>query len=143
MMDEKVEPADAHQQERELEQATMEPAEAHAREALNLVYGDRQADYGHPYDDYSRTVGAFNALTGHELSVLEGGLFMVLVKLSRQMNRPKADNMVDAHGYLLVMDRIQDRLAGFDAETSNNPFPPVRDRDAVAPGKQQPSDQGC
>lgn len=75
-------------------------------EAQNLVHGPRQDDYGHPFDDYSRVTGAFNALTGHNLTAEEGAIFMVCLKLSRECNRPKRDNRTDGAGYFGVLDMI-------------------------------------
>ena len=34
------------------------------QEAQRLVYGDRQADYGHPHDDYARTARMWEAILG-------------------------------------------------------------------------------
>lgn len=83
-----------------------------AEKAIELVYADRQADYGHPADDYGRTAALWSALLGVTITPKEAALCMVLVKLSREMNAPKPDNMVDAHGYLLVAGRIKERELG-------------------------------
>jgi hypothetical protein len=80
-------------------------------EADVLTNGDRQTAYGHPLDDYSKTVGAFNALTGRDLTPEEGVLFMVCVKLSRETHLPKRDNRVDACGYINCLDKIHERKA--------------------------------
>jgi hypothetical protein len=77
-------------------------------EALNLVQGDRNDTYGDGWDDYSRAVEIFEALSGVKLSVEQAILFMVSVKLSRnkyaaQLALPpdkRRDNLVDASGYL-------------------------------------------
>ena len=86
----------------------MEPSTEGAEiltEAYNLITGDRQHDYDHPLDDYSRTVDIFAAITGHNLTAEEGILFMVCVKLSRLMNEINRDldvpdNGRDAAGYI-------------------------------------------
>ncbi len=69
-------------------------------EAHELTNGARRESYGHPLDDYTRTVAIFKAITGHDLTVEDGLMFMVCVKLSRQQHKPKRDNIVDAIGYL-------------------------------------------
>jgi hypothetical protein len=74
-------------------------------EAQRLVHGDRNRDYGHPFDDFSRTASMATAMLrdklrpGVELTAEGVGLFMILVKVSRQVNRPKRDNLTDTAGY--------------------------------------------
>lgn len=69
-----------------------------------LVHGDRGKNYGHPYDDFSRTVAAVNAFLGHKFKEPLGPedipLIMLCVKLSRESNCPKPDNLTDAAGYI-------------------------------------------
>lgn len=90
---------------------TLEPVESSQtilEEAQSLVYGARHASYGHPKDDYERTVGAFNALTGHSLSVADGITFMLCVKLSRMQHSPEnRDHYVDLAGYAACADRVR------------------------------------
>ena len=74
-------------------------------EAHKLITGARQNSYSHPAEDYGRTVAIFKAMTGHNLSTLDGILFMVAVKLSRLQHErftgiTHKDNLVDAAGYL-------------------------------------------
>ncbi len=74
--------------------------------AHELITGDRQQAYSHPFEDYSRTVSIFNAMKGEDVMTTEDGiLFMLCVKLSRLiheidngLNLP--DNTIDAAGYL-------------------------------------------
>lgn len=86
--------------------------ESVVQEAHRLVHGDRGAAYGHPYDDYARTVGTFNALTGHSLSVPDGLFFMMCVKLSRERNVAKRDNLVDLAGYAECLHMVREREQG-------------------------------
>lgn len=87
------------------------------QEAHRLTHGPRQADYGHPLDDYQRTAAIATALLSHKLkddehiSAEEMALLMVGVKLSRQVNHPKRDNMVDAAGYAWVAQECLDERA--------------------------------
>jgi len=78
------------------------------QEAQRLVYGDRNASYGHPYDDFSRTAKLWSAILGHDVTAEQAALCMCAVKISRQVNSPKRDNMVDLAGYAEVTQRIID-----------------------------------
>ena len=75
-------------------------------EANRLVHGDRQSDYGHPLDDFTRTAMMWSAILGIPVKAEQVGLCMVAVKLSRQVNRPKRDNMVDAAGYSSTVQMV-------------------------------------
>ena len=73
--------------------------------AIRITDGARQADYGHPRDDFSRTALMWTGILGGKLR--EGAevtaddvpLCMIAVKLARQSHRHKRDNLVDIAGY--------------------------------------------
>lgn len=94
-----------------------DPENSILTEAHGLVHGERNADYDHPYTDYSRSVAIFKAWTGIELTPSQGIKFMRCVKMSREMSNPtKRDNYVDGAGYIEC-----DRMAG-EEERAREPW---------------------
>ena len=77
-------------------------------EATVLTSGPRQEDYGHPIHDHTRTAKMWSAILGTEVTAEQVCLCMVALKLSRQCNKPKRDNIVDACGYLRNVEMIQE-----------------------------------
>jgi hypothetical protein len=81
-------------------------------EAQGLVHGSRNDDYGHPYDEYTRTAGMVNSLLADKLKKpLEPedlAMMMCCLKMSRQVNRQKRDCMVDLAGYAEVIQWMID-----------------------------------
>lgn len=78
-------------------------------EAERLVTGARQSDYGHPHDDFSRTAQIWSAILGIEVTAKQVALCMVGVKLSREVHRPKRDNLVDGAGYLRTAQLVEEK----------------------------------
>lgn len=85
--------------------------ESICQEADRLVSVDRQGQYGHPQEDFSRTANLLSA-SGYRRWVPDGennelkhitamdvGLIMVMVKLSRLIHCYKRDSAVDLAGY--------------------------------------------
>lgn len=86
--------------------------ESTLQEAQRLVHGDRGVAYGHPLDDFSRTAAMWSAILDHPVSAEQVGLCMCAVKISRQCNMPKRDNMVDLAGYAETVQMVIDERAG-------------------------------
>lgn len=86
-----------------------EPIEQTAR---NLVTGPRQAAYGSPADDFSRTGQIWGALLNREPIPPEMvAVMMAALKLSRLAETPRhLDSRVDGIGYLIAMDEVIQEL---------------------------------
>jgi hypothetical protein len=80
--------------------------------AKEIIYGDREETYGHP----SKNLVAISQLWTIYLHQKYGVNVIVnaedvcwmmnLLKMTRQMNKEKQDNVVDAIGYLALIDRL-------------------------------------
>ena len=79
-----------------------------ALEAHELIHGARHGDYGPVREDYARTCALFEMLSGVKLTPEAGVCFMVCVKLSREGHKHKHDNIVDAIGYLDLLDQMEE-----------------------------------
>jgi len=83
----------------------------HADTAHKLVLGDRNADYGSPDADFAGIAlmwsGLLNTKLTERITAVEVGLMMTALKLRRHAHKPKADNLVDAHGYLTCIEWIE------------------------------------
>jgi hypothetical protein len=81
------------------------PPESILHEADRLVSGDRQASYGHPLEDFSRTGRLWGAILGTEpIEPRLVGLMMVCLKVSREVHGHKRDNLVDLAGYAKTVE---------------------------------------
>lgn len=87
-------------------------------EAQRLVHGDRGANYGHPYDDFSRTAAIWSAILGVQVTPEEVALCMVGLKISREVNKPKRDNVVDGAGYFETLDMVKQERAKREGSTA-------------------------
>ena len=84
--------------------------ETAVEEAYRLVHGPRQASYGHPFDDFTRTGRMWGAILGiDDIHPAQVGLCMAAVKISREVNAPKRDNLTDLAGYAETVDLVRQR----------------------------------
>lgn len=80
------------------------------QEALDLVDGERQEDYGPPHKMAARVSALFFDMTGIDLSPGQCIQFMMAMKLARLRETPDhRDSLVDLAGYIDVYDRVTSR----------------------------------
>lgn len=79
-------------------------------QAISLVHGARQESYGHPFDDFSRTGRIWGAILGIDpIPPHLVALCMIGVKVSREVNAPKPDNLIDIAGYAEALALVRER----------------------------------
>lgn len=81
--------------------------------AVELITGDREAAYGPPSLNFSKTAAIFNAIKGQSvLTAADVALLNVAQKLSREEYNYKRDNYRDAVGYLLIKAELEEQGYG-------------------------------
>lgn len=80
-------------------------------EAQTIIWGDREQMYGAPDLNLRRIARMWESyMEGRGFKVTfspeDVCWMMVLLKAARQMNAPKRDNLVDACGYIGLIERI-------------------------------------
>lgn len=81
---------------------------------------ERARDYGHPLENHERIAAMWNVQLGPKLTApiepREVALMMVSLKLAREVNTPKRDNLLDGIGYFKCVDEIDKKQAQQKAE---------------------------
>lgn len=83
-------------------------------EAQTLIRGDREQDYGHPKINLEKVAQQWSLYLHqkHGSEVILSGedvcWMMTDLKKIRQMNVPKRDNLVDAAGYVGLIERMDE-----------------------------------
>jgi hypothetical protein len=81
-------------------------------EADKVAGEDRSRDYGHPKANHERIAAIWNVQIGSKLkesiTAREVALMMIGLKLAREANSPKRDNILDIAGYVKCVDMIDE-----------------------------------
>lgn len=77
------------------------------QEADRLINGNRQADYGHPLDNYQRIAALWSAILGQPVTAEQAVLCMVAMKMARLCHSLKRDSIVDLAGYAGLLELMQ------------------------------------
>lgn len=104
------EPAESTDAEPEAEMSILVDAD-------DLTRGDRRRYYGHPLDNHGNTAELWTAYLERKfgfqcrLSYRDVCLMMVLLKVSRDCNQTKRDNLVDIAGYTRNIEQAEHESA--------------------------------
>ena len=79
------------------------------KEAEKLIGGDRNTDYGDRLPTHQNIAKLWSVFLGHEISAHDVAICMVLVKISRIINRHKKDSYIDMAAYAAIAADIEER----------------------------------
>ena len=88
--------------------------------ANNLVNGNRQEDYGHPLDTHDRVAKMWSVILDADVTAEQVQLCMIALKVCRQCNKPKVDNLVDIAGYAQTTQMTIEKREENYANTKSN-----------------------
>jgi hypothetical protein len=84
------------------------------QEAEEIIYGDREETYGHPFKNLNCIASMWSAYlstTGRDhVTAHDVCLMMVMLKVARLGNAFKRDSLVDVCGYAALADRLENDL---------------------------------
>jgi len=106
-------------------------SESILQEAQRIVHSERGADYGHPLDDFAKTAKLWQVVLNTSVTPEQVALCMCMVKISRELNRHKRDNLTDLCGYAetyMMVKEERDRR-----EIAVQTFGPLEEPTAPAP----------
>lgn len=78
------------------------------REAEKVINGERQDMYGNPEDSFADIALLWGWYLRMPIAPEEVAMMMTLLKVARERNQCKRDNIVDACGYLGIYSSIVD-----------------------------------
>jgi hypothetical protein len=80
------------------------------KEVADIISGQRQTDYGNASESFDRIAKLWSAYLGMRVYKRDVANLMILLKVSRDRNRPKHDNMVDIIGYATLADLLNGEI---------------------------------
>jgi len=83
-------------------------------EAESLTNGDRAADYGSYADESIRIANMWSEILGISVHPRLVPLCMIALKICREVNKPKRDNLTDIAGYANCAHKALDEWASYD-----------------------------
>jgi len=75
--------------------------------AIELTYGDRDKDYGDPYDNMLRTAKLWSTYLGVDIRPDQVAILFTLAKISRLANTPEhLDSFIDSAAYMAIAAEV-------------------------------------
>ena len=79
-------------------------------EAQKAVYGERERDYGSVTENFTNIAKGWEIILKSNVTPEQVALCMAWLKIARQMNTSKRDNMVDLAGYAACIEKMENEL---------------------------------
>jgi hypothetical protein len=89
------------------------------KHAEALMYGDRQQDYGHPYENHRRIAVLWSAYLQTEVSPMQVAICMALVKVARLQQNfeySKDDTFIDLAAYASIAAELAEVKRNQDSQ---------------------------
>lgn len=77
-------------------------------ESIQSTIDQRGSDYGTPEDNLKRISTLWSMHLEFDISEYDVAIMMVLLKLARNINEHKDDNLLDAAAYLALADSVKE-----------------------------------
>lgn len=77
------------------------------QKAEEIVSGDRAEDYGDMRISFENIAKMWSVIVGKEVTARQVGLMMIALKLCRENNKHKEDNLIDGCGYFYILSKIK------------------------------------
>lgn len=77
------------------------------QEADRLINGERAADYGDVTENFERITKGGSVIFGVDITTRQVAHFMIWLKMCRDLNKPKRDNIVDIAGYAGCIEKLK------------------------------------
>jgi len=75
--------------------------------AQRVIEGCKRSAYGPVEESFARIANIWSGILGHDITAKEVALMMTGLKLHREANKHSRDNLVDIHGYVLLVEKLE------------------------------------
>lgn len=96
--------------------------------AQAILSGDRRESYGSPRESFARIATLWSAYLGYAISSHDVAMLMILLKMARQKNKHKEDNLVDICGYAslaTVLEECNEERSDVPGHDDSSEFVPA------------------
>ena len=77
------------------------------QEADDIINGERRSDYGPVSKSFQRIADLWSPILGVQVTKEQVGMCMIQLKISRELNKHKRDNIVDIIGYAALIENME------------------------------------